>query len=113
DGAAIVHSREFRPDARIEGAIQVGPRLLARGAPLKLKPQEARRSAVALDGEGRTLTLAVCESGIDANRLASLLARLGFDSAPLLDGGASTQISVAAGSFSLDVPGMYGVPDAL
>src|SRR5438045_264924 len=78
DGAAIVHSRDFRADARIEGAIQVGPRLLARGAPLRLKPQEARRSAVALDRAGRTLTLAVSESGLDASRLAALLARLGF-----------------------------------
>jgi len=113
DGAAIVHSRDFRPGPGIEGAIQVGPRLLARGAPLRLKPQEARRSAVALDAAGRTLTLAVSDTGIDASRLAALLARLGFDSALLLDGGASTQVSVAAGSFTLDVPGLYGVPDAL
>jgi len=113
DRATIVHTRDFRSDGRIEGAIQVGPRLLARGAPLRLKPQEARRSAVALDRDGRTLTLVVSESGIDANRLAALLARLGFDSALLLDGGASTQVSVAAGAFTLDVPGMYGVPDAL
>jgi phosphodiester glycosidase len=40
--AAIVHSREFKPDARIEGAIQVGPRLIAAGQPLRLKPQSAR-----------------------------------------------------------------------
>ena len=57
--AAIVHSREFKPDARIEGAIQVGPRLVVAGQPLRLKPQSARRSAVALDREGRTLTLVV------------------------------------------------------
>jgi len=29
--AAIVHSRDFKADARIEGAIQVGPRLIAGG----------------------------------------------------------------------------------
>jgi hypothetical protein len=48
--AAIVHSRDFKPDPGIEGAIQVGPRLVAAGRPLRLKPQIARRSAVALDG---------------------------------------------------------------
>jgi uncharacterized protein YigE (DUF2233 family) len=111
--AAIVHSRDFKPDARIEGAIQVGPRLLAGGQPLRLKPQEARRSAVALDEDGRRLTLVVSPGPIDASRLAELLAGLGFRSAILLDGGASTQISAAAGRFTLDVPGAYGVPDAL
>jgi uncharacterized protein YigE (DUF2233 family) len=111
--AAIVHSRDFRADARIEGAIQVGPRLLAAGQPLRLKPQEARRSAVALDAEGRRLTLIVSPGPIDAGRLAELLAGLGFQTALLLDGGASTQISAAAGRFALDVPGAYGVPDAL
>jgi uncharacterized protein YigE (DUF2233 family) len=111
--AAIVHSRDFKPDARIEGAIQVGPRLVAGGQPLRLKPQYARRSAVALDRDGRTLTLVVSPGPIEAGRLAGLLARLGFHSALLLDGGASTQLSAAAGRFTLDVPGAYGVPDAL
>jgi uncharacterized protein YigE (DUF2233 family) len=111
--ATIVHSRDFKADARIEGAIQVGPRLLVAGRPLRLKPQVARRSAIALDREGRTLTLVVCPGPVEAGRLADLLARLGFHSALLLDGGASTQISAAVGRFTLDVPGAYGVPDAL
>jgi uncharacterized protein YigE (DUF2233 family) len=111
--ATIVHSRDFKPDARIEGAIQVGPRLVAGGQPLRLKPQSARRSAVALDREGRTLTLVVSPGPIDAGRLAERLAGLGFHSALLLDGGASTQVSAVAGRFTLDVSGVYGVPDAL
>ena len=111
--AAIVHSRDFRTDPRTTGAIQVGPRLLTAGRPLRLKPQTARRSAVALDRDGRTLTLVVSPGPIEAGRLAQRLAALGFDSALLLDGGASTQASVAAGKFVLDVPGAYGVPDAL
>jgi uncharacterized protein YigE (DUF2233 family) len=111
--ASIVHSREFKPDARIEGAIQVGPRLVAGGRALRLKPQSARRSGVAVDRDGRTLTLVVSPGPIEAGRLADLLARLGFYSALLLDGGASTQVSAAAGRFTLDVSGAYGVPDAL
>jgi uncharacterized protein YigE (DUF2233 family) len=111
--AEIVHSRHFKPDARIEGAIQVGPRLLSAGRPLRLKPQAARRSAVAVDRQGRVLTLVVAPAPIEAGRLAALLARLGFFAALSLDGGASTQISAALGPFKLDVPGAYGVPDAL
>jgi uncharacterized protein YigE (DUF2233 family) len=111
--AAIVHSRDFKGGSGIEGAIQVGPRLLAAGQPLQLKPQSARRSAVALDRDGRTLTLVVSPGPIEAGRLADLLAGLGFQSALLLDGGASTQVSAAAGRYTLEVPGAYGVPDAL
>lgn len=111
--AEIVHSRDFEPDARIDGAIQVGPRLLAAGRPLRLRPQVARRSAVAVDRQGRRLTLLVTRNSVEAGRLAELLSRLGFFSALLLDGGASTQISAALGAFELDVPGAYGVPDAL
>jgi uncharacterized protein YigE (DUF2233 family) len=111
--AQIVHSREYRPDPRIEGAIQVGPRLLSAGRPLRLKPQVARRTAVALDRSGRYLTLLAVPSGIEAGRLAGLLSNLGFHSALLMDGGASTQMSVELGALKLDVPGMYGVPDGL
>lgn len=111
--AQIVHSREFKTDSRIDGAIQVGPRLLAAGRPLRLKPQVARRSAVAVDRDGRTLTLLVTRTPADAGRLAALLGRLGFYSALMLDGGASTQMSVTAGEFTVDVAGLYGVPDAL
>jgi hypothetical protein len=59
----------------------------------------------------RTLTLVVSPGPIDAGRLAVRLAAL--DSALLLDGGASTQVSAVAGAFTLDVAGVYGVPDAL
>ena len=111
--AQIVHSRDFKADSRIEGAIQVGPRLLAAGRSLRLKPQVARRSAVAVDRDGRTLTLLVTRTPADAGRLAALLARLGFYSALMLDGGASTQMSVTVGAFTVDVAGLYGVPDAL
>jgi uncharacterized protein YigE (DUF2233 family) len=113
DRAQIVHSREFRPDPAIQEAIQVGPRLLAGGQPLKLKPQSARRTAVALDREGRWLTLAVTHGATQAQRLAELLARLGFDAALMLDGGPSTQLSTALGDLRLELRGGYAVPDAL
>ena len=95
------------------GAIQVGPRLLVAGQPLQLKPQIARRTAVALERSGEALTLVVVDEPIDANELAQSLASAGFDSALLLDGGPSTQLSVAVGDARADVPGGYPVPDLL
>lgn len=113
DRAQIVHSREFKPDPAIETALQVGPRLLADGQVLRLKPQSARRTAVALDRQGRSLTLVVTRTSTEAARLAELLLRLGFHSALMLDGGPSTQLSAAIGELRLDLTGGYGVPDGL
>jgi hypothetical protein len=111
--AQIVHSRDFRPDGAIEQALQVGPRLVAAGQALKLKPQVARRTAVALDREGRTLTIIASETAADAQALADALARLGFDAALMFDGGPSSQLSAALGDLHLDLRGGYAVPDAL
>lgn len=111
--AEILHSRDFRPDPSIEAAIQVGPRLLVAGRPLRLKPQVARRTAVALDRNGRLFTLVVTRGEVEAGGLAALLAGLGFDAALMLDGGPSSQLSVAVGGLALELRGAYGVPDAL
>ena len=117
-GARIVHSRDFDGHASASkagpsGAIQVGPRLVGDGRALQLKPQRARRTAVALDRGGGTLTLVVVDDPIDAGELAEQLAAAGFDSAILLDGGPSTQLSLRLGSAKLDLPGGYAVPDLL
>jgi uncharacterized protein YigE (DUF2233 family) len=117
--ARIVHTRDYPPppvDAtapRIDGAIQVGPRLVVDGVAVKLRPQTARRTAVAVDREGRALTLIVATAAIDANLLATRLAELGFDAALLLDGGPSTQASLELGEAHLEVDGAYPVPDLL
>jgi hypothetical protein len=134
--AHIVHSRDFHLGPGIDAAIQVGPRILIDGAVPKLKPQYARRTAVALDREGRTLTLVIADEPVDASSLGTRLAALGFHSALLFDGGPSTQIAAtigasavkpptpsppkpgaAAGSAEtagrLDIPGGYPVPDLL
>ena len=126
--ARIVHSREFVAVPGIEAAIQVGPRILIDGVVPRLKPQVARRTAIALDREGRALTLVVAGEPIDATELGSRLAALGFHSALLLDGGPSTQLSAQiaacpdAGSVvgpavehatRVEIPGAYPVPDLL
>jgi uncharacterized protein YigE (DUF2233 family) len=97
----------------VDGAIQVGPRLLVEGQPLKLRAQLARRTAVALDREGRTITLVVAPLPVEANELASRLAALGFDAAILLDGGPSTQLSLELGDARAEIGGAYPVPDLL
>jgi hypothetical protein len=111
--ASIVHSREYVADIAVEAAIQVGPRILVDGRATQLKPQIARRTAVALDKEGHTLTVLVTRAPIAAPALAAALERLGFDTALMLDGGPSTQLSAAIGGLSLEIPGLYAVPDVL
>jgi hypothetical protein len=114
--ARIVHSRDFAVASNIQAAIQVGPRILIAGTVPRLKPQVARRTAVAIDRDGKTVTLIVADAPVDAAVLGSRLASLGFDSALLLDGGPSTQIAVAVGGSragALEIPGGYPVPDLL
>lgn len=123
--ARIVHTREYpalpvekdagqeHGDTRIDGAIQVGPRLLVGGVPTKLRPQLARRTAVALDAQGRELALVVVPDPVDANEVAQRLAAAGFADAILLDGGPSTQASLGLGDAHLEIAGGYPVPDLL
>jgi uncharacterized protein YigE (DUF2233 family) len=113
DQAAIVHSREYVPDDRVTDAVQVGPRLLVDGRPLPLKPQSARRTAVALDRSGRFLTIVATRQRVEAVALARALANMGFDRALMLDGGPSTQLSAAIADLQVEIPGGYPVPDGL
>lgn len=116
--AGIVHSREYAalastPDDPVVAAIQVGPRIVVDGQPTRLKPQLARRTAVAVDRDGRHLAIAVTRWPTFAEHLAGLFSRLGFASAILLDGGPSTQLSAQINGAKIDLPGGYGVPDLL
>jgi hypothetical protein len=115
--AAIVHSRDYPAAAvaapPITGAIQVGPRILIDGRVPGLKPQAARRTAVALDRGGRRLTIVVASARVQAADLGRTLADLGFADALMLDGGPSTQLSAVIGGFTGEIPGGYAVPDAL
>jgi uncharacterized protein YigE (DUF2233 family) len=112
--ASIFHSRQYQATPDEASAIQVGPRLLVAGQPTKLKPQLAYRSALAVDGTGRYLTLVSTAIPVDASVLAKALARLGeFSDALLLDGGPSAQLFAKTGAFVIDRPGGYGVPDLL
>lgn len=100
-----------------ELVVQGLPRLVIDGAVPKLKPQRAARTAVC--GDGAELTLVVTTTRVEAAELAAFLAApqdeggLGCRNALNLDGGPSTQLRARWGGFAADVPGGWGVPNAL
>jgi uncharacterized protein YigE (DUF2233 family) len=114
--ARIVHTREYAAHASgktVHNALQVGPRVLIDGQIPGLRPQRSRRTAVAVDASGRSLTVAVANRPMAAETMGQLLRQLGFRDALLLDGGPSTQLSFALGQQRLEYPGAYPVPDGL
>jgi len=114
---SIQHSRDPLPSA-IETGLQSGPRLVVDGRVLPLKPQTSRRTSVCVPGDG-TVLIVVFTAPISLVDLATNLARptaeggLGCWSALNLDGGPSTQLSVATPSLTMEVEGGWGVPNAL
>lgn len=109
-----------RRTAKLDVALQVGPRLVDHGRPVSLLVQHARRAAVGVRSRGRRLVFAISEGGsVESNLLARIFATprakggLGCDAALMLDGGPSAQLWTAPTAGGLHVPGMYGVPDGL
>lgn len=122
--AALLTTRELKAlddeaRSRLRFALQVGPRTVADGQPIKLKSQTAARSAVCIVSPSE-LVLVASEGGpVEANALARMMAAgkneagLGCDSGVMLDGGPSTQLEVASRDLTLSVPGGWRVPNAL
>lgn len=115
---AIVHTRAYRPEG-VEEALQCGPRLVVDGRATKLRRQSARRAGVGIDRAGRVLLVVSGGADMDAAAFARALQApeakggLGCLNAMNLDGGPSAQLYAARGSFRLDLPGTWGVPDGL
>jgi Phosphodiester glycosidase len=113
----IQHARDPLPSP-IEAALQSGPRLIVNGRALRLKPQASRRTSVCLPGDG-TVMIVVFPAPISLSNLAQNLVRpaadggLGCWSALNLDGGPSTQLSVATAALNLEIEGGWGVPNGL
>ena len=113
----IQHSRDPLP-ADIETGLQSGPRLVVDGRALQLKPQVSRRTSVCLPGDG-TVMIVVFPVPVSLSDLAQNLARapaeggLGCWTALNLDGGPSTQLSVATPALTLEVEGGWAVPNGL
>lgn len=100
-------------------AVQVGPRTVVGGRPLKLKPQRAARSAMCATPDGQVLLVASEGADVESNALAAFMAEdeasggLACQSGLMLDGGPSTQLSVRTDALALEVRGGWGVPNAV
>lgn len=109
--ARIALGSELVPGATPTLVVQGTPRLLIKGELVKLKPQTAARTAVCAQGDK---VLIVVTEPLDATALALLLRdRLGCKDALNLDGGPSTQLVARLGGLRTEVPGGWGVPNAL
>jgi hypothetical protein len=113
----ILHSRDPLPTP-VDAALQSGPRLVVDGRALQLKPQVSRRSSICLPGDG-TVMVVVVPRPVSLAALAASLVRqpgnggLGCWSALNLDGGPSTQLSVATAALNLEIEGGWGVPNGI
>lgn len=105
--------------AALSMALQVGPRTVVEGRPLKLKKQVAARSAVCVVADDEVVLLATELGPVESNTLAAFMARgtdeggLGCRQGLMFDGGPSTQLRVTTKPLTLDVRGGWGVPNAL
>ncbi|HEX5036952.1 MAG TPA: phosphodiester glycosidase family protein [bacterium] len=111
DEARILHRKDWNPKG-VTAALQVGPRLVVDGEVQHFKEAgPSRRSAVGITPEGE-IEIAVAEKPM---LLSEWAAFMGKDCPNVLnlDGGGSTQISVHAGDFDLNVEGYTAVPNAL
>ena len=118
--AELVHTSAWR---RRKGpapsfAIQVGPRCVIGGDPVKLKPQIARRAALGIQHSGQVV-IVISTGELLSSDLARFMARseaeggLGCRDAVMLDGGGSAQLWAEAGGRRWSLPGAWPVPNAV
>jgi len=122
DGApAVMHRDEFQA-AQASEALQSGPLLLLRGAPVETMPglgRYARRAVVGVDKSGRVLIAATdgALGGVSFTELQELFSnsRWQLETPDLLnlDGGSSAQLYVKTGKFEESAPGLSEVPVAI
>jgi uncharacterized protein YigE (DUF2233 family) len=111
DGARILPRKDWSAKG-VTAALQVGPRLVVDGEVQNFKEAgPSRRSAVGITGDGK-VEIAVAEKPMLLKEWAAFLEKDCSD-ALNLDGGGSTQVSVHAGDFDLNVEGYTAVPNAL
>lgn len=111
--AAITHTRDYKGSPTTQQAMQCGPRLVVNGKVTDLKPQWARRSGIGIQANG-DVVLAVSDGSMVFEDWAKVWADdLGCRDALNLDGGPSTQLTVAAAKNPVNVRGGWPVPDAI
>jgi len=117
----VVHRDEVQP-AQASEALQSGPLLLRRGAPVEIMPglgRYARRAAIGIDKEGRVI-IAATEAVIGGLSFAELQELFGDSKWQIqtsdllnLDGGGSAQLYVKSGKFEEWLSGTSEVPVAV
>ena len=114
----LQHARSYKKPARLDFAVECGPRLVVDGSPLTFKPGVHRRTVIGHDRQGRVLLL-VTAGVIGLADLAAFLARpeaqggLGAIAALNLDGGSSTMLDLDHSAASVTVPAPVRVPIGL
>ena len=117
-GPFVTHREEFQP-AQAGEALQSGPLLLHRSAPMEVLSglgRHARRSVVGIDKEGRML-IAVSDGvigGLSFTELQEMFMQPKWQMEMMellnLDGGGSAQLYVKSGKFEEWLPGTSEVP---
>jgi uncharacterized protein YigE (DUF2233 family) len=117
-GPFVMHRDEFQP-AEAKEALQCGPLLLHRGAPVEITAglgRYARRAVIGIDKQGQMI-VAVTDAVIGGLSFAELQELFSnpkwqLDAAELLnlDGGGSAQLYVRSGKFEDWLPGTTEVP---
>lgn len=119
DHASIHPGKELTalPLSRLDLVVQGTPRWVIDGVVPKLKSQIAKRTAVC--ARQHIVLLVISTLPVEAEAFANFLARprarggLECHQALNLDGGPSTQLAARIGDIRIDVPGGWGVPNAL
>lgn len=116
----ITGFRGFRMSPDIQFAIQSGPRLVIDAkVPISLKPGVDSRTALGITSKGEVMLVVTDRLNLTTTQLAKLMRAPpiegGLDCryALNLDGGTSSQLYVKTDDFSLKVPGLSAVTDAI
>ena len=113
--AYISSYRQYHKSPKTSFAMQSGPRLLIDGQTPTLKPGNAERSAIGIDGQGRIIIVVTDNASMSTTDLALMMSKSPINciDALNLDGGSSSQLYAKIGNFQLNVHGFSDISDAI
>lgn len=115
----IVTHDHFAANGATRMAVQSGPRLVIDGSIPSLKEGDARRTALGITRRGEVIIAVTEQTTISTRTLAEIFRRkptaggLDCPNALNLDGGSSTQLYANIKGFTLDLPALAPVTDAV
>lgn len=117
--AYITSPKNFKNNKNINFAIQSGPRLIINGQIPNLKTAFSNRTALGITRDGKIILLVTGRFPLDMDELAHIMLAstdeggLNCIDALNLDGGSSTQLYAKVNNFTLNVPSLALVADAV